>query len=440
MVCRADPQNPISDKLSVLIRRVVRAFQELAHGKAEHPLDILASGITRRNWRMVREVWLEPELGEPRMSLIVRLALDYKLHALLESIALAPRQVLARVRLETRMDRVRELDAVCLRDYARRPGRTPVEKAGARQSLLSVQRLPNRDTLENRVSCWTLEALHSRGGEWSREHRAASGSQRGQAVARLVRRSLTWRQGETLAPVSAKGLHHPVQPNYPLQMDGRYRKIQELYRLLYREKRVEDEAWTWRHVLWAQAARQLLASALHGNATRDCNAPFFWHEQERGQWIAPQSSPGPLMTEGGMAYWLDAADLSPHDWLKLAPRPWLKEVGRLGCEFVLWWPDREAALVVWPLLWTGTPLAPSSLIEQAAQALRTFKKNFAPSVRLHGFILGTHAAATTQLDSVPEVTAVYMPMSFDQGDETAFRALCKELRAGMQLAVEAAHG
>ena len=440
MVCRADPQNPISDKLSVLIRRVVRAFQELAHGKAEHPLDILASGITRRNWRMVREVWLEPELGEPRMSLIVRLALDTKLHALLESIAFAPRQVLARVRQETRMDRVRELDAVCLRDYARRPGRTPVEKAGARQSLLSVQRLPNRDTLENRVTCWVLEALHTRGGEWSREHRSAAGSQRAQAVSRLVRRSATWRQGECLSPVSAKALHHPVQPNYPLQMDGRYRRIQELYRLLYREKRVEDEAWTWRHVLWSQAARQLLAGALVGVNHRDCNAPYFWHEQDRGQWLAPQSSPSPIDTAGSEAYWIDAADVQHYDWLKIAPRTWLKEIGRLGCECILWWPDRDAVLVVWPILWTGGAVAPGSLVEGASQAVQAFKKQHAPHVQIHGLILGSHAASTTQLDARKDVTAVYMPMSFDQGDEAAFRALCKDLRAAIQLAIEASHG
>ena len=52
------------------------------------------------------------------------------------------------------------MDAYCLRDYVRRPGRDSIEKAGARQELLGIQRFQNYNTPENKFLKGFCELLH----------------------------------------------------------------------------------------------------------------------------------------------------------------------------------------------------------------------------------------------------------------------------------------
>ncbi len=460
-VYRDDERNPCSAALGRLILRLVRAFGELAHAEpealagAEPPgatvAEYVGQGHSRRNWETARGIWMEPELGEPRMSLIVRLATDKNVVETTESIARQPRQVLARLREETRLDRVRELDAACVMAYARRPGHTAVQKAGVRQTLLAVSRVPNRDTLENRVTCWVLDALARRAREWAAEHgRAlASGSRRARAVAKLARHAGGCRASEALASLVVAGLTHPVQPNYPLQSEVRYREIHRIYRLLYREKTAEDDAWSWQRVLWTDAARQLMACALLSRAPTVAGSAYYRQEQERGQWVLPGSTPAALATERGVAHWIDARDVVGESWVGASPAPWMRSVGRLGGEWLLWWPEADAALIVWPILSIRTGASAgrawAELNAEAELALREFQKHHAPSTRLAGLVFATHDEAEVALHhaeateatgaSGPRVVTLLMPMAFDQGDERAFRRITKDLNAGLQLAL-----
>lgn len=453
MVCRREggaPEIPgIPEALDLLIRRLIRGFHELAHGESGDD-DYTGAGVSRRSWALARQIWLEPELGEPRMSLIVRLAQDRRLHEVLDIVSRQPRQVLARVREETRMDRIRELDASCLRDYARRPGLTAIQKAGARQTLLAIQRVPNRDTLENRTATWVMDRLGIRSRDWGHEHRAAAASTRALAVARLGRAAAVWRGREPMQGVSTRSLSHPVQPNYPLQMDDRYREVMRTYRLLYQEQKTEDEAWIWRRVLWSQAARQMLACVLWRKDAPEAHFPYYLHEQDRGRWLASGASPGPFLTSHGIAHWVDAAETQNMDWLRHAPRPWMREIGKTGCEAFLWWPGRqggeERAMLLWPMLWTGDSQELGSLTESAADALDAFTTRLGQTVQLTGLVLTAHVGSGVEVTASKKsqtrshAVGIHLPMSFDQGDERAFRMICRDFDAGLKQALEDAHG
>lgn len=453
---RDDTGNDTGLALGKWVRRVIRAFQELAHGEslsseAEQIAsgDFSGGGIARRDWANAKRIWLEAEGAEPRMSLIVKLAQDKRLREASEAIARQPRQILSRIRENTRMDRVREMDSACIIDYAKRPGRTAVEKAGDRQKLLAVQRIPNRNTLENQTATWVFETLKVRSETWLQEHAVArkSGSARAKSVSRLATDSGAWRTSEAISPLSSKGLAHPVQPNYPLQMEARYREIMRVYRQLYHEKKTEDDAWTWRRVLWAHAARQLMACSLIAKSDAPLGSLYFRQEQDRGQWLLYGSSPGPFATEHGVLDWIDAMEVDADEWRAHAPAPWMRFVGQLGPEWLLWNQQNDNALLVWPILsapaQSRTETDWESLAGEAADAVTRFRDAHAPTTRLNGLILVTHAADSVEISSVPGATPgaatcvlLRIPLGYDQGDERIFHKLTRDLRAGIQLALD----
>ncbi len=82
-------------------------------------------------------------------SLLVELA--PLLEPRLQRLAPRLRRRLGRTRTLQSIGRIREADPGCQRRNARRPGRTMLEKAGPRQELWGVRRVPRFDTTENRV-------------------------------------------------------------------------------------------------------------------------------------------------------------------------------------------------------------------------------------------------------------------------------------------------
>src|SRR6266699_4433910 len=139
-------------------RRQVWAFQDLGQ-LPEHPDDFDAqtrAACVRRSWEAARSVWFRADFNEPRMALIVQLSREQTLHRSLDAISRHPRRILQRERHETPVSRIQELDSACIRDFARRPGISPIEKAGPRQRLLAIRRREHYTTLENQVTCWVM--------------------------------------------------------------------------------------------------------------------------------------------------------------------------------------------------------------------------------------------------------------------------------------------
>lgn len=374
----------VSAEVSAWVHWQVHCFQELA-GRPEDP-DAFAyfqdtRTLTRAPWERARAVWLEGGADDARRALIVELAESGDLHGVLAELARAPRQVLERVRASTRIDRIQELDAACLRDYARRPGRDALEKGGTCQELLAVKRRSTRDTLENRVCCWVLEAIEDLAREYVRDNRSWSSS-RVSRVGKLRRLAGDWRRSEALAGVDAAPLVHPVTPNYPLQMERRYKFVFDAYKRIRRERQVVDDAWEWQRVLWAETARQLLYCGLSTARLRSrfeepfASTPYYRREGSMGRWTAPPIAPGPFDTPRGRCFVYDARDLPDEDleerrsWCTRPPFPGAQHVGVTGCDLFLHWPRDNAVLLTWLYYTTGIADVAQAAVKRAARAIQ----------------------------------------------------------------------
>ena len=448
---------PESQALDLLVRWMSHGFQELAHEKLgdEHAK---LPGQVRRTWEDVDKVWLRPDLAEPRMELIVRLAQDVALREKLESIARSPRRILARIRVQTPIGRIQELDAVCIRKYAEKPGRNALEKAGDKQRLLAVQRRTSHETLENRVAVWVLEAIAARAAKWVALHakHLNSGSRRALAVKRFGKKTIQWRQGEALAEVSPSTLSHRVQANYPLQLDQRYKRIYATYVELLKYHRVEDDAWMWRRVLWSETVKQLLASAFNENwgETALASRPYYRVEPDRGSWIGSHPSPGPYVhPDFGPMVLLDAREAQGMAWAKSAPAPWMKHVGVLGCDSIIWWPDRGAASVVWSnLAPKGNAAEWQASLNRAAHALMRFKMAMAAEkvgiLKLSGLVVQTGRVGagvpSIELESVTAggccVVGLSFPQEVDRADQAQFEKIVQDFHVGVGLVMDHANG
>lgn len=436
-----------SQSLDGFISWLVNSFQELAHMKLEGA-DASAGGLVRRSWERAHAVWLAPDSAEPRIELIIKMAQDGPLLKTLESISRNPRRILFRVRQNTPLARVKEMDAACIRHFARQPGRTAIEKAGTRQMLMAVQRNASHNTLENKVTAWTLGNLRRRAEQWRRlQSDKARGSQRHRSVAGLAKHAARFAASETLGDVSYQALSHPVAANYPLMMDPRYERVYKAYRELLKYQKITDEAWTWRRALWAEGVGQLLSCSLRKIwPTRNGSTPFYRTEPDRGRWMVAPCAAGPFVTPRGLMHVVDFHDLEelPEAALRdfLRGQGALGSIGALGCETALWWPQQNSFVAVWSLLWTGDYVGWSQQLGRAAAALVRFREALHREKisvgQLSGIVLGTTTDGTDiELDegsaANSRVTGIRFPMRIDSQDVHAFGSIIENLKAGIEL-------
>jgi len=335
----------------------VWAFQELGH-MPEAPGEFDAAtraAAVRRTWDAASQMWFRDGSQEARMSLIVSLSREQLLHRTLAAISTHPRQILQRYRDNTPISRIQELDPACIRDYARRPGVSALEKAGSRQCLLAVRRREERDTLENRVACWVMERLALRAAIYCSENSSFPSGGNVMTVGRFGRNAFDWRQSEWLRDV-ARLRQVITQPNYPLQFEARYQVVWKTYLRLLKEKREIDDAWTWQRVLWGETGRQLLGCFLHKCqllTARAVSTPFYRTESRHGCWTELPVAPGPFQTRQGDCLVFDSRDLDSASgrqrtrWLDRPPFPGAEYLGASGCDQILYWPAINRALVVW---------------------------------------------------------------------------------------------
>jgi hypothetical protein len=90
------------------------------------------------------------DVNEASLPLVVSLENQYELSRKLRTITPRLRHQLRRKAELISISRIQEMDSYCLRDYIRRPGRSPEEKAGAKQQLMGVKREQNYNTVENK--------------------------------------------------------------------------------------------------------------------------------------------------------------------------------------------------------------------------------------------------------------------------------------------------
>jgi len=265
----------------------------------------------------------------------------------------------------------------------------------------------------------------------------------------LGRLTTVLRRSEDLADIATASLVHPVAANYPLQMEPRYHTIYGAYKELLRYRRIQDEAWTWRRPLWSDTVRQLLACALVrklGDPIAE-SAPYYRTEAERGRWLAPPSGPGPFHTRRGPMYIIDGHDierLGPQ-WHEAFPAAWAAHIGMLGPDSILWWPERNAVVIVWGHLWCGGGSAIPSHVDVAAQALQRFADALLvvhrQRIQIAGLLVSTDRDAA-DVDCLPSsgaqrrVVGLTIPMRIDPSNQQQFERMSKNLEVGIELALD----
>ncbi|MCB9672359.1 MAG: hypothetical protein H6734_22975 [Alphaproteobacteria bacterium] len=204
------------------------------------PVPVLAHSRLDR----VREVF--DSASDPPPTLIAQLAplLAPRLEILAQGLA----RRLGRVRRETPLAGIRQIDTACLRNIARRPGRAWTEKAGPRQTLLAVERVPRFDTMENRLVKHVARAV----ARMLRSTVAPVRSEHPRVVAqrRLLRACLSIVDHPEL-----EGVGRPrsgESPSNTLLGHPHYRAVWRASRLLAQEEDRFRADWTQPERLWSE--------------------------------------------------------------------------------------------------------------------------------------------------------------------------------------------
>ena len=418
------PEGSKSFSVTTWINWLINSYQELAHSEDVTESEIVFAGLARREWPSTTRQFLQEGADQALMSLIVRLAADRALSTTLQALSDNPRKVLSRIREELPLSRIQQLDSACIRDFARRPGHTAAEKAGPRQKLLGLNRIEDTNTLENRVTAWVLEELQKKSKTYSLENAMHSDSPRVRSVRRLGFNSRNWRFSEYFQQVKLGSLHHPVMPNYPLQLERRYKKIYEVYKQLLLDEKVHDDAWEWQRNLWACAARSILYARLTARfKERFSSFSFIRSESHQGQWVEPPVAPGPLKAHDKLYYIFDSADVNASEWLNQQEIfPGAHEIGMTGCDLALYCQKTNEVIFVWLYYWTGSKggffqrqqsclevikkientihkRTPKQFENVSDSEYQTYRKN-RKSVSYKGIVLGSLLEESTTEDSV----------------------------------------
>jgi len=453
----ANHESSLSRKVDSFIEWQIHCFSELANYESSiSEMEEKSPKIARRNWVSVRRVWVDVDKAEAIMALIVKLARNKDLRQVFASIASKPRHILLRYRANTPLHRIQEIDSACIGDLAKRPGRTVAEKAGSRQELLAVRRRTSIETLENRVYSWVLDRMTRRAKDYVATNYRHAGSNRMQSVAKCGRRCNKWSSSEHFQSVNFNQLHHPVQPNYSLQMDERYRHVYKTYRELLQEQHVRDDAWEWQRILWAESARQLVGCTLTEFFKEEyASTPYYRFEGEYGIWTESPVGSGPFKTKAGPCILIDSRDVivNPDAWIKYPPFDFAPYLGTLGCEQVLFWPASNTLLVIWFMYWTGESEHIAPILGRSGESLRIFSLDIARFTRQHyrclGLLLVTDPQATGKKPGVEveiwpdnstdlEVVSLRIPFTIDQTDSKEFKKLINDFRTGIKLVVDMA--
>ncbi|MBL8872648.1 MAG: DUF2357 domain-containing protein [Planctomycetaceae bacterium] len=203
--------------------------------------------------------WLKSDdRDHARLALIVKLARE--ISRTLQQVCEAPRVVLRRSREFQKIAKIQEIDPACLRWLARQPGRDVYERAGSRQQLLGIVRKEDTDTLENRVVKDLLHRARVECANYISIYRDYQNQERVRLVQKFRRQIIHWEKTSEIA--AAKRLTGPVQPNYVLLHENKYRKLWDAYQLLLSQQKQKDDIWKWRDRTFSESCEVGLLSLL----------------------------------------------------------------------------------------------------------------------------------------------------------------------------------
>ena len=322
-----------------------------------------------------------------RPPLIVHLSRT--LPAVLEDVCIHPRRMLARQRRMQSAGQIHEVDAECLRWLAKQPGSTVAERAGAKQRAMGIARVEHADTLENRLVRDLLRRATMACQRFLSERGGDSGGESGPEMDDVTRIAVSLDRLSRSSPLSdVPPLAGLPRPNHVLQHDRRYKTLWKAYVQLVRRQVERDQAWRWRHRMWAEACSMAVLSAM-GRISPRASAMhsdvLLRGGQSCGRFIDERSGLGRfdvIHGDRGSTVLMLSGDQSA-DYRAVAPFP--DELSRMCPDAVLvcrdaQWPDKPPRHVMglWTLLdfdLEGDELKQrAAWIDQGLRAMRSVSK------------------------------------------------------------------
>ena len=195
---------------------------------------------------------------EASLPLVVSLEKHYELSRKLQTITPKLRHQLRRKAELMSIGRIQEMDSYCLRDYIRRPGNSPEEKAGAKQQLMGVKREQNYNTVENRFLVYFagrllhLECFRYEKGEAS-EHK--------DLVHKLRQTIDFFTQSPLVKSINCR--HFKLtKPNYVLLQNPIYNSFYRAYQDYILKRSQKERLWSYRTNLLGDTVYLCLTAAL----------------------------------------------------------------------------------------------------------------------------------------------------------------------------------
>ncbi len=218
--------------------------------------------------------------------LIISLEERHRLQEKLRLIASKMRQQLRRTEEMMPVGRLQEMSPYCLRDYVRRPGCNPAEKAGSKQELMGVKRFQDYNTPENRFLVYFVDKilnlecrLYPEGGILKAE------------VDRFSRLIDHFKQQPEVQQIRAQH-YQPTRPNYVLQQNPIYNSFYQAFLDWSQRKAEKERLWSFRHHLFGDALYLTLVATigqLQGAVPKALDGVDCRVSPERGRYLALNS-------------------------------------------------------------------------------------------------------------------------------------------------------
>ena len=198
------------------------------------------------------------DFSQASLPLVVSLETQYKLASKLRTITPKLRHQLQRKAELMPIGRIQEMDSYCLRDYVRRPGKSPAEKAGAKQQLMGVRREQNYNTLENKFLVhFTGKLLHLECFRYEQ-----SKAQEHETVVKKLRQTIdSFIDSPLVKDINCR--HFKLgKPNYVLQQNPIYNSFYRAYQDYLKKRSEKQRLWSYRTNLLGDTIYLCLTAAL----------------------------------------------------------------------------------------------------------------------------------------------------------------------------------
>ena len=198
------------------------------------------------------------DIVEASLPIVISLEKQYKISRKLRTITPKLRHQLRRKAELMSIGRIQEMDSYCLRDYIRRPGHSPEEKAGAKQQLMGVKREQNYNTVENKFLIYFAgRLLHLECFRYEKSNGTAD-----RDYVRKLRQTIDlFNQSPLIQNISVR--HFKLtKPNYVLLQNPIYNSFYRAYQDYIGRRSQKQRLWSYRNNLLKDTVYLCLTAAL----------------------------------------------------------------------------------------------------------------------------------------------------------------------------------